>query len=93
MEKGFRDKVYAAAGATWWTLAIGAAFLTAQWVAYVVILSARPAWALWVWGPDATWDAVRAVWLDALVVAKLTLWPVVLVAVWLTLWARRLGTR
>ena len=23
----------------------------------------------------------------------LTLWPLVLVAVWLTLWARRLGTR
>jgi hypothetical protein len=93
MDDSFRHKVRAAASAAWWTLLIGAVFLTVQWVGYLVIMSAKPAWALSLWGPDATWDTIRMVWFDALVVAKLTLWPVVLVAVWLTLWARRLGTR
>jgi hypothetical protein len=93
LEDRFRDRVRAAAGAAWWTLFIGAACLAVQWLAYLVIMSAKPAWALSLWGPDATWDAVRTVWFDALIVAKLTLWPLVLVAVWLTLWARRLGPR
>ena len=93
MDDSFRHKVRAAARAAWWTLLIGAVFLTVQWVGYLVIMSAKPAWALSLWGPDATWDAIRMVWSHALIVAKLTLWPVVLVAVWLTLWARRLGTR
>jgi hypothetical protein len=93
MDDSFRDKVRAAASAAWWTLLIGAVFLTVQWVGYLVIMSAKPAWALSLWGPDATWDTIRMVWFDALVVVKLILWPLVLVAVWLTLWARRLGTR
>lgn len=46
MDDGFRDKVRAAASAAWWTLLIGAVFLTDQWVGYLVIMSARPAWAL-----------------------------------------------
>jgi len=91
MEDDFRDKVRAAAGSAWWTLVIGAAFLTVQWIECLVVLSAKPAWVLWLWGPGATWDAVRTVCLDALVVAKLILWPLALAAVWLTLWARRLG--
>ena len=93
MEDSYRDRVRAAAGAAWWTLLVGAAFLTVQWVGYLMIVSAKPAWALSLWGPDAAWDTVRPVWFHALVVAKLTLWPLALAAVWLTLWARQMGRR
>lgn len=93
MDDGFRHKVRAAAGAAWWTVLIGAAFLAVQWVGYLVIMSAKPSLVLWLWGADATWDTVRVAWFDALIVAKLFMWPLVLLAVWLTLWARRLGTR
>ena len=96
MEDTFREKVRAAAAAAWWTLLIGAAFFMVQWVGYLLVISAKPSWVLPMWGPDADWSNVRTVWFGALAFLKLSLWPLALLALWLTLWARRLargGTR
>ena len=93
MDDPFQIQVRAASVAAWWTLLIAAVFLTIQWIAYLSVLTAQPDWVLWLWGPGATWESVRTVWLDALLVVKLTLWPIVLAALWLTLWARQLRKR
>lgn len=92
MDDAFRARVRAAAAAAWRTLLIAAAFLMVQWLLYLLIVSAKPGWALAFWGPDATWDGVRAVWFNALLVVKLTLWPLAIAALWLTLWAGQLRT-
>ena len=76
----FREKVRAAAVAAWCTFLIAVAFVTVQWVGYRLILSAKPMWALSIWGPDATWDVIRTAWFHGLFLIKLSLWPLALVA-------------
>ena len=83
-------RVRAAAIAAWWTLLVAAAFVTFQWLVYLAAVSVKPAFVLSLWGPGATWDDVRTLWFQALALLKLSLWPLALVAVWLTLWARQL---
>jgi hypothetical protein len=68
------------------------AFLLVQWLGYRLVMSAKPALVLSVWGPDATWDGIRTAWFQGLVLVKFSLWPLALAAVWLTLWARQLRT-
>ena len=93
MDDAFREKVRAAAAAAWWTFAAGVAFIVIQWILYLLVMSAKPALALSAWGPDATWDSVRTTWFYSLLLVKISLWPLALVALWLTLWARQLRTR
>jgi len=93
MDDSFQIRVHAAATAAWWTLVIAAAFVTLQWIVYLGVMAAQPSWVVSFWGPGATWESIRTVWLHALLVVKLSLWPLVLTAVWLTLWARQLRTR
>lgn len=90
MADAFEARVRAAAVAAWWTLLIAAAFLTIQWVAYLQVMSSRPQWVAAFWGPGETWESIRAAWFQALLICKLALWPLVLAAVWLSLWARRM---
>jgi hypothetical protein len=85
----FEARVRGAAVAAWWTLLLACAFIMVQWVAYLQVMSAKPEWAASFWGPGQTWESIRLVWFQSLVVIKLTLWPLVLAAVWLTLWARQ----
>ena len=89
----FQTRVRAAAIAGWWTLLIAAAFVTVQWLGYLAIVSAKPAWVQPFFGPEATWESIRTLWLYALGFLKLSLWPLAVVALWLTLWARQLGKR
>lgn len=90
MDETFRSRVHAAAVAAWWTFLIAAAFFGLQWILYLVVTAMQPPWVVSFWGPGATWDSVRTGWFAALVFLKLTLWPLVIAALWLTLWARRL---
>ncbi len=92
MDNAFSVKVRAAAVAAWWTFLMAWAFFTVQWLGYRLVMSAKPALVLSVWGPDATWDGIRTVWFQGLVLIKFSLWPLALAAVWLTLWARQLRT-
>ena len=93
MDDSFAIKVHAAAVAAWWTVLFAAAFLSLQWTAYLWITATQPGWVVPLWGAGATWESIRAVWGQALLVAKLMLWPIALAALWLTLWARQLRRR
>ena len=90
MNDPFDKKVRAAAIAGWWVVLIGYVLLTVIWVAYLVLVSARPAWLLSMWGGDVTWDFMQVVSLWFLGVFKLFLWFLILIVLWLTLWARQL---
>ena len=86
----FEKRVRAAAIAGWWTVLIAVGFITLVWIIYLVVMSARPTWFLWMWGPDTDWAFVRIVWFWAIVFLKFVLWLMALAAIWLTLWARQL---
>jgi hypothetical protein len=91
MNDPFERKVRAAAAAGWWVVLTGYVLLLVTWGAYLAILSARPAWLLAMWGQgDVSWALVQTVSLWFLGVFKLALWLLILVALWLTLWARQL---
>ena len=80
MNDTLENRVRAAAMAWWWTLLIGAGFLAIQWVIYLLIMSARPARLLSLWGPDVSWQTVQSVRFWAVAIFKLCLWPLDLVA-------------
>ncbi len=86
----FQKRVRAASVAGWWTLLIGALFLTLQWIIFLWITSARPQWPMLIWGDGLSWDSIRIIWLWGAAIFKLCLWLLALVVVWLTLWARQL---
>ena len=90
MNDPFEKKVRAAAVAGWWVILIGYALLTLTWAVYLALVSARPAWMLVMWGHEVSWDFMQTVSLWFLGGFKLFLWFLVLVALWLTLWARQL---
>ncbi len=93
MDDAFRNKVHAASVAAWWTFLIAAVFFVVQWLAYLGVMATQPAWVVGFWGPGATWESIRIGWFQALVLLKLSLWPLALGALWLTLWARQLRKR
>ena len=90
MNDAFEKKVRAAAVAGWWTLLIAVLFVTLQWLIYLAIMSARPAWLMTLWGPDVTWPFIQNVVFWMVAVFKLCLWVMAAAVVWLTLWARQL---
>jgi hypothetical protein len=91
MNDDFAKKVRSAAIAGWWTLLIGAIFVTIQWVAYLHIMRRKPDWVLAVWGSgDVTWSTVQVMWLWFVGVFKIILWSMALVVIWLSLWAHGL---
>ena len=90
MNDSFEKRVRAAAVAAWWVVLIGYALLTITWVTFLTFVSNRPAWLLSMWGRDVTWDFMQTVSLWFLGVFKLFLWFLILVVLWLTLWARQL---
>jgi len=93
MNDAFEKRVRAAAVAGWWTLLITLGFLLIQWIGYLLVMSAHPAWLLSWWGPGTTWPFVQTVWYWAIAALKACVWFLALVAVFLTLWARQLRKR
>jgi hypothetical protein len=69
---------------------IAVGFLTLVWLIYLAVMSAHPAWLLGMWGPGVDWPFVQTVWFWAMVAFKFCVWLMVLVVLWLTLWARQL---
>ena len=90
MSDPFEKKVRAAAVAGWWVILIGYALLTLTWGVYLVLVSARPEWMRAMWGQDVSWNFMQTVSIWCLGVFKLFLWFLILVVLWLTLWAGRL---
>jgi hypothetical protein len=90
MNDDFERKVRSAGVAGWWIVLVAAAALLLQWVAYLVIMSFRPAWFLPLWGSGADWSEVQNLWLAGTVFQKIFVFVLALVSLWLTLWARQL---
>ena len=93
MNDNFEERVRSAAVAGWWTLLIGVGIFLIQWIMYLLVLPAQPAWVLTIWGPGATWQEVRIVWFWFLVGFKVMLLLFAFVLLWLTLWSRQLRMR
>jgi hypothetical protein len=91
MNDSFDKKVRTAAIAGWWVILIAYGMLLFTWIVYLAMMSARPAWLLSMWGQgDINWDFVQTVSLWFLGIFKLCIWLLVLVVLWLTLWAWQL---
>ena len=90
MNDSFEKKVRAAGVAAWWVVLIGYALLTVVWVVYLILVTTRPASLLSMWGQNVTWEFMQTVSLWFMGAFKLILWLLLLIALWLTLWARQL---
>lgn len=90
MNDTFERKVQAAAVALLWVVLITVVIIVVQWLAYLAVMCTRPAWLLAMWGPNLDWDFVEMVWFWAIAVMKFLVWLMVLIALWLVLWARQL---
>ena len=90
MNETFESKLRASARAGWWTLLIGVAFLSFQWIVYLLLISAKPSWPLALWGKGISWETIQYLWLSGAAIFKLCLWLLALAVLWLTLWARQL---
>ena len=90
MNDAFEKRVRAAAVAGWWVVLIAVAFILLQWIVYLAVMHARPAWYLALWGPDVDWAFVHTVWFRAIAILKFIWWLMVFAVLWLTLWARQL---
>lgn len=93
MNDNFETRIRCAAIAGWWTLLIATAIFIIQWIVYLLVVPAQPAWVLKLWGAGATWPEVRSVWFWFLCAFKVSLLMLAFVLVWLTLWARQLRKR
>jgi len=93
MNDVLEKRVKAAAVAAWWIVLIAVGFIMVQWLLYLLVMSARPAWVLAWWGPGTTWTFVQTVWFWAIAVLKFFVWFLALAALWLTLWAKQLKKR
>ena len=91
MNDTFEKKVRAAAVALWWVVLIALGFIVLQWLVYLTVIHIHgrhgscPCGGL-----TSTWVFVQTVWFWAIAVLKFIMWLMVLVALWLTLWARQL---
>ena len=91
MNDTFEKKVRAAAVAGWWVVLIAYGFLLLVWGVYLALVSVRPEWLLTLCGRgEVNWGLVQTVSLWFMVVFKLLIWVLILVVLWLTLWARQL---
>jgi hypothetical protein len=93
MNDSFESRIRSATVAGWWTLVIAVALFLIQWIVYLLLVPAQPAWLLTLWGPGATWQEIRTLWFWFLVFFKAFLLLVAFLIVWLTLWARQLRKR
>ena len=92
MDTEAMKRLRAAVGAAWWTVLIFAIYLTVVWCGVLYVLRARPDWMLSLWGGEPlTWGQMQTFVLVTFTVLKLVLAVGLLITVWLTLYARRLG--
>jgi hypothetical protein len=86
MNDVFEKRIRAAAIAGWWVVLIALAFIFLQ----LALMHARPPCVLLMWGPNLDWPFVQMVWFWAIAALKFVLLLIVLIVLWLTLWARQL---
>ena len=86
----FAVRIRSAAISAWWVVLLAYVLLLVQWGVYLSFNAEQPTWFLSVWGAGATWPQIQSVWLNAMVTFKLGVFAGACVALWLTLWSRRL---
>jgi hypothetical protein len=89
MNDSFEIRLRASVRAGWWTLLIGVVFLAIQWIAYLLMTSARPSWPMIFWGKGMSWETVQMVWFWGAAAFKYFLWILALMVIWLTLWSKQ----
>jgi lysylphosphatidylglycerol synthetase-like protein (DUF2156 family) len=89
----FTTRVRAAAVAGWWTVLIAVGMAVLQWIAYRHILSAHPEWVQCMLGRGMEWAEVQRTLLRAFITFRIFVAMLLLVVIWLTLWARQLKKR
>ena len=55
------------------------------------MMCTKPAWMLKLLGPEATWASFQDITVGYMANAKLALYLMVMVVIWLTIWARKLS--
>ncbi len=88
MSEELRQIIHSAAVAGWWTVLLGAIWLTVAWLIWMGILKAKPSWLITLWGGNLEWKQVQQIMLTFMAVFKLILFVCILICIWLTLWAR-----
>lgn len=88
MNAELREIICSAAVAGWWTVLIGAGWLTISWLIWGVILRTKPGWLQRLWGVDMDWKEIQSIMITFMAVAKLILFVALLITIWLSLWAR-----
>jgi len=72
--------------AGWWTVLIGAIWLTVVWLVWLLILRAKPGWLISLWGGNIGWDKIQSLMITFMAVLKIILFVGVLGCLWLTFW-------
>jgi len=90
MDDLFTKRVRTAAIAGWWTLLIAYCILLVQWLVYLLIMTRQPEGILCIWGNGIAWPEIRTIWLWAMAAYKLGAVMLLLIVIWMTLWARQL---
>jgi hypothetical protein len=91
MDTELVKKVRAAAGATWVVLLIGVIWMTAAYLVWLAFMHTRPAWLLTLAGGGGfDWGDYQLMAFGFFGLVKLGLFVLVGVAIWLTLFSRRL---
>ncbi|MDY6914303.1 MAG: hypothetical protein SVT52_07605 [Planctomycetota bacterium] len=84
------QRARAAAVALWQVVVIGMVWMTAGWLIWMGVMRNQPEWYRCCWGSQMDWDAMQTVVVCFFGLWKLMLFAMVLAALWLTLWSRRL---
>ena len=82
------EAIRSAAVAGWWTVLIGAIWVTVAWLIWRSVLKSKPAWLMKLWGFEMDWKEVQRIMFYSLAVMKMILFVCILICIWLTLWAR-----
>ena len=90
MEARFSVKVKTAAVAAWWSILIAFLSILFQWLIFLYF-NAHLQGLISVLLGGFDWQLVRFIWLWSVAVLKLCMWLLLLVTIWLTLWARALA--
>lgn len=90
MNDAFAIRVRAAATALWWTVLIAVLWVMAMWLLWMGLLHSRPDFVIWAMGGSVTGDQVHWVMIVAIMVARFFVLILILTAIWLSFWARRL---
>ncbi len=91
MNDTFQRRLGAAVGAAWWTVLVWWLLLLASWCGSMAVMHIRPAWVLGMLGEGVTWLDVQMMYLWLIGSFKVMGIVAALVALFLTLWHRRLG--